>query len=291
MRFFLKCFLLSLSIVLIGTSSLNAEDAPDKTTKFLWFLSPNEPAKGVVIVVHGLNNHPAVMDSLIQELNKAGLHALRVCLAGHCDDKPQNSVRRKDWKGDIAEAVRLAKEKYPMLPLFNLSYSLGSAVTVAYLREQPARVFSRMVFLAPAITLRTYCGLMRPLLPLRALHLAFPSVIPKEFRAHDWNAVRMYNELFRVVDANNKSKQSVPSLIVPTLSITHEDDELIDGKQIIPWAAKRNLTNWRSKILKSDTFPMSRRYHLLFAKDAVTPENWLSLNEAIVNFFAEPPPR
>ncbi len=66
----------------------------------------------VVIVTHGLNNRPEVMNSIINLLNERNYFVIRVAFEGHLEGQSMENVTADAWLKDLESAYCIAKSKF-----------------------------------------------------------------------------------------------------------------------------------------------------------------------------------
>ena len=283
---------LYLSGLVAAVSLLFVNTYPDPTLQEqgsddAWFVARVRPAKGVVVVVHGLNNKPEIMDPLIEALNTRGLHARRVALAGHGSAMGNHSGNLDQlWLQDISSAYHECAERYPDLPVFLLGYSLGALTAVRFLDENPG-AFERMVLYAPAIRLRWRTRLLRPLRPLARFRLSLPSLAPKEQRVRDWTPLAAYAAMFRLSDAVQKIDHRARIGATPTRVLLSRRDELVSYRGLERWIEENELHRWQ--LFAADVPTQAKNKHLLVVPSAVGTDAWKQVTDQLELFSASSP--
>jgi len=87
-------------------------------------------AKGVVVVVHGIQDHARRYEGLARSLNQAGLAVLAQDHRGHAASggARQRIDSLDQVSADMRLAVEQAKQRYPGAPLFLYGHSMGGLV-------------------------------------------------------------------------------------------------------------------------------------------------------------------
>jgi lysophospholipase len=100
--------------------------------------APAAPARGVVVVVHGLGDHARRYEALALELNAAGIAVLAQDHRGHAGSggARQRLDSIEQLLGDVDVAVREARRHHPGLPVFLHGHSLGGLVVAQYVARR-----------------------------------------------------------------------------------------------------------------------------------------------------------
>jgi len=247
-----------------------------------------DPALGVVLVVHGLNNKPEVMDSLINVLVSNGFQCLRVSLYQDVpDSRPDPNEIEARWRAIFANAYREALDRFPHLPMSALSYSLGALNTISFLDGEEAPTLNNMVLLAPPVALTRSASFVRALTPLSGLGIALPSAAPVEIRARRGTPLSEYAAMLhlvrdvRTLDRPRKIGQ------IPTTVYLDPDDELVSYAGVLDWIDRNDLEKWTHKGFK-DRAPERRTYsHLMVLEESLGSVAWTELTRDIVAHFKQ----
>ena len=242
------------------------------------------PLRGVVIVVAGLNNRPDVLDPLATELAAHGFVSLVVTLQGHdlCEQEWPAVDYLPLWQANLDTAIASAGSTYPTLPKFGLGFSLGGTLLLDAIDRHQHSPFAGVALLAPAVTLTTRAGLLRPLLPLAPLGIELPSRTPPRFRGHDSTSLRAY----RALCAASKlvRTRGVSVVKVPTAVFAATKDELVDFENLRSWCESESV---RFEALSLSEPPAHGYYHLLFDRPNVGEQAWKKLVGGILALFDE----
>ncbi len=279
---------LSYLLALLGLSCAlpSSPSTPIDVLPVVWFRTSNTSPKGVILTLHGLNNKPQVMSSFCQFFQAEGFHVLQVSLSGH--EHKNLDVTEEHWLQDIANAVSEAQRQYPNLPFYNISYSLGSLVTTAYLDHQQKSPFKKMIFLAPAIRPNVATSLIRLLSPLRVFGFSLPSFAPSSYRAHRSTPLAFYNSLFILVDQVQTLQNPITLNEVPTKIVIAKNDELVSTRSLRTWVEKNALFRWQVEIIKPQPTSRLSYRHLIIDKQTLGEKEWDRLTKEISDFFKEP---
>lgn len=246
------------------------------------FETESSDASGVVLVAHGLNNKPDVMNSLIGVLRAEGFHCLRISL--HEDEVRGVSptVIADRWLNTFKSAyVRLAAG-YPSLPISVLSYSLGALTTIKCLDVHPTLDIERMVLIAPPVALTWSASLVRLLTPLARFELALPSAAPREVRARRATPLKEYAAMLDISKDVRTLRNPDVLGAIPTEVILDPDDELVSYAGVLSWLRTQKLGSWTGYRLHGRQ-PEGRTYaHLMVLEKSLGSSAWLTLTERII---------
>lgn len=245
---------------------------------------PVEQPSGVVILAHGLNNKPEVMDPIAGLLNGENLTAIRLSFRGHTEQSRMGDVDATQWIEDLAFAYCYARENYPGAQLYNLSFSLGSAVTVAFLERFKEARFDKMIFLAPAITPNAWRLPGKFLAIFDFTGLALPSRMPKNYRALSWLPLSAYSALFDITDDIATITEQTKLSAIPTKILMNRDDELISESRLADWISNNKLESWQVKLFRSAPDANSYR-HLILDEGSLGIDGWSFLRGEIRDFI------
>lgn len=145
---FIKAFILLTGFV--GSAAFAADLGPCDA----WFPAA-APARGVVVLTHGMNLRPAAMDEMAKDLSGRGYEVFRPAFTGHCgtDNGIYLAVKAEQWREDARRfyGIASARAKALNLPLHLVAHSFSALVFQAEASAQP---FARRVYLAPALSFK-----------------------------------------------------------------------------------------------------------------------------------------
>jgi len=236
------------------------------------------------------------MNPLISVLQAAGYHTLRITLAGHQENLAtgrsvhDNNARLQPtfeiWKSELLKAIADIEQKYPELPRYNLSYSLGSLITTTVVDDNED-TFRRMVFLAPALSLKPFHRFFLNLaLPFRHFGWSLPSQNVDSYIIHDGVAIETYNELLEGIAEAEDLDNSKRLNGVPTILFLSEDDEVLNNDGIHDWVSKRNLESWEIITLEARPNVKTARDHLILDETMLGKKAWEKMTSSILSHFA-----
>jgi alpha-beta hydrolase superfamily lysophospholipase len=219
-----------------------------------WPLSPGQPLRAVVLLVHGLGEHAWRYNMLATELNAAGFAVRGYDQRGHGEStgKPGCIPRQDSLLDDLAEVVEATRTELcraTNAPLVLLGHSMGGLVASLFVARQlgPAPLnlppVDALVLSSPAlqVTLAWWQRILLALLPPVAPHLKLPNGLDASKLSHDPAVVKAYlndrrthNILSpRLAQFIAKSEREVlaraPQWRVPTLLLFAGDDWLVNA--------------------------------------------------------------
>lgn len=177
-----------------------------------FILQPPGPARGVVVLLHGLTDSPYSLRHIAQHLSEQGLLAVVPRMPGHGTvPAALTAAHWEQWLAATRLAVREARRQVPDEPLYLVGYSNGGALALRYslaaLEDEHLAMPQRLVLISPMIGVTRYAryaGLaaLPAVLPAFAKS-AWMSVLP-EFNPFKYNsfpvqAARQTYELTREV--------------------------------------------------------------------------------------------
>lgn len=112
------------------------------------------PARGVLIVVHGLKDHSDRYATFAGALARAGYAVYALDLRGHGRSPgPRVTVHAfDDYVADVAGLVRLAQTEHPGLPTFALGHSMGGVIVTTLIQTRRPTL-AGVILSAPALGL------------------------------------------------------------------------------------------------------------------------------------------
>ncbi|VXB67728.1 alpha/beta hydrolase [Pseudomonas sp. 8O] len=161
-----------------------------------FILQPSGPARGVVVLLHGLTDSPYSLRHIARHLSEQGLLAVVPRMPGHGTvPAALTAAHWEQWLAATRLAVREARRQVPDGPLYLLGYSNGGALALRYslaaLEDQSLAMPQRLVLISPMIGVTSYAryaGLaaLPALLPAFAKS-AWMNVLP-EFNPFKYNS-------------------------------------------------------------------------------------------------------
>lgn len=253
-------------------------------TTFKWISSDSPPGRGVVIVAHGLNNRPEIMDSLINSLSQNGLDSCRMALAvDHEKNGDEQTPLGKLWHKGLSDVIAECKRRRPNAPIVGLGYSLGGLVMVSYLDRNPG-AFQKMFLLAPAIRLTCKTRLLGPIAKLAGgTNLSLPSLAPKAFRLRGATPFADYDAMFKLSKSVRVLSNPREVGETPTQVLLDRSDELVSFESLAKWKELNQLRRWELDALVVKEGATYR--HLVVIPESFDEEKWQQLTCRMIDFF------
>lgn len=242
--------------------------------------------RGVVLVAHGLNNKPEVMDSLIRVLLVEGFHCNRIALHqnGPSSRTPPTALANA-WIAAYSEAYDKVCHRYPGQPIHSLSYSIGALITIRFLDIRPDSTVARMVLIAPPVALTPGARLVRFLTPLARFGVVLPSAAPADVRARRGTPLAEYAAMLNQAEAVRTLERREELGSIGTRIIMDRKDELVNYEGVAAWVRRNRLSSWTVEELK-DRAPEGRTYkHLMVLERSLGRLAWTQLTKDIVAHF------
>ncbi|MEE4600773.1 MAG: alpha/beta fold hydrolase [Desulfobacteraceae bacterium] len=272
---------------------------------FRWYKNQSrEKAKGVALVIHGLNLRPDKMQTIISVLAGSGIDVLRLSLRGHGEnythhaDIDEEKARLEAfkavsfplWLNEAYLAYTQARERAAQkkVPLFFVGFSLGGLIGLDLFASQPEVHYDRMILFAPAVKLHSLHYLGRILSPMS--RLVIPSMAPDSYLSNKKGTpVAAYNALFEGL--KHFEKHVSRRLNVPTLIFIDEDDEFIPAQAFEKLKNDKKLDQWRLYIVKKGAAANRDAFHHHIIDESSTGKAvWQKMMETTIAYlFANRP--
>lgn len=250
--------------------------------------------KGVALIVHGLNLKPERMQSIITELNDAGIDVLNMSLRGHGNNYLRNphlsddqarmesfqTVTYRLWLAEIYTAyLKVRQRAYnKRVPVFFVGYSLGGLMGCDLLLLQHDVSYDRMVLFAPALSITVEGYLLKALMPFP--NMVIDSLSPIYYRSNVGTPMAAYKALFEAVDHFDKNAND--KLNKPTLIFIDEKDEFVPFVKLNEIIMQRKLDRWQIQIVQKDNDVGEKvSHHLMIDSDSVGKQMWQQMKKAI----------
>ncbi len=110
------------------------------------------PAKGLLVLGHGLKDHGGRYEAVAAALNAVGVTVVAFDLRGHGRSAGDRAwvARFGEYDSDLAAAVRSARDSCPQVPLVLFGHSMGGAIAARYALDHPDDL-QGLVLSAPAL--------------------------------------------------------------------------------------------------------------------------------------------
>ncbi len=279
----------SKSILLLTNNIVKQDDFSQ------WFkISRTEKIRGVALVVHGLNLKPERMQSIISELNDAGIDVLNLSLRGHGNNYLNNTNISSDearlesfqtvtyslWSEEIYKAYLKVRERASKknVPVFFIGYSIGGLIGCNLPLLHQDVYYDRMILFAPALNITVESYLLKALMPFP--DIVIDSLSPIYYRANKGTPMAAYKALFEAVELFEKNVND--KLNKPTLIFIDEKDEFVSCSKLNEMITQRSLNNWQINIVRKDNdIGEKKSHHLIIDKDSVGKQMWKQINDAM----------
>jgi len=206
---------------------------------------PQDPARAVVVVVHGIHEHSARYAHVGARLAAAGFAVYAADHRGHgrSDGRRANIERMALIQQDLRSFVRFAAGRHPG-PTFMVGHSLGGLIALVYAIDAGATdcALDGLVLSGPAVTATAGSALAKRLAPvLSALvpDLGVARLDAEEKISRDPDVVRSYRDdplVYRgkikartgaeVLAVMQRLPAGLPRLSVPLLVLHGTDDQI-----------------------------------------------------------------
>ncbi len=246
---------------------------------FCFYLTDASHSK--LFLMHGLNNRPSVLVPMAQELQK---DYEIIALEGHYrpTEKERIQVASNQTKEEFLSPIRGLMQEQGSSNGSLLAYSFGGLIGL-YLLESSQIKFRKIVLIAPALFLRWYVNLLRPLSYFTSYSL--PSFSPALYRANSSVSLNLYRHLFELVDDVHRLLpfKNLP----PTLVILDREDELIDSSRTESFAKETQLLNWEIFFVQKCHDAKTHYHHLLIDEYSLGKKCFQNLTKKIRSFLSD----
>ena len=214
-----------------------------------YVLEPDGPAKGVVVLLHGLTDSPYSLRHIAQRYRDLGFVAIGMRLPAH--GTVPGALTRVDWQQWAAAtrlAVRTARQKVPApAPLHIVGFSNGGALAVKYaldsLSDPKQSKADRLVLISPMIGVTRfarYAGLagvpaVLPAFSKAAWLSRLPEFNPFKYNSFPVNAARQSWLLTNVLQTQLAALVKQPALsgLPPILSFQSLVDYTVSTPAVV----------------------------------------------------------
>ncbi|ODN31266.1 alpha/beta hydrolase [Fervidobacterium thailandense] len=250
----------------------------------LYSFKRGEPARGYVVLVHGLGEHSGRYEPLIEKIGASGLSVIGFDLPGH----GKSGGRRGDTS--VEEVIRVIDELTRGIERFRLfGHSLGGLIAIRYAQERPQRVEKLVVsspalMVKPAVFQRILLTLLSGIAPfvtfdngINAGMLSRSKEAVEKYLSdplvHDRISIRLGRSLLKNVD---KAHQYAEKIVCPVTLLIGTADVITP-----PEGARLFYERLRTQRKKMLEFPGG--YHELFED----PQHAVNFKEAVVSELLE----
>jgi esterase/lipase len=218
----------------------------------------NDILSRIIIIGHGLNNSPSVMNDIKDALYSPCTHLLPLNLTGHDSidslNNPKKSledfrkIQASDWLKDLHETLDSAYKlsKSLNIPIYFIGYSLSSLLFEYAVHKLNLQIpVSKVVHIGPALFIKWQTKLIR-YIPLPK-HFMIPSLNRATYRAHKGTTIAAYTALFDLQSNWQSKSPSLYSTTTPRLVFLSKKDELIDFSKTNHFINAQSSSNWKLK--------------------------------------------
>jgi len=254
-----------------------------------WFYAQDDIVRGVVLLVHGLNQRPSSWLEMILYLNSRGFHVYRLALKGHrglpiCDMEDVNS---RDWEENLRDGVKELNRSYPDSPRYLMGFSLGALLALTVQLKDEKHYFDGQLLFAPALAVHHYTRLV---LPICRMLPSLPSRSPNSYVANrEGTTAKAYRALFQL-EADFRKFRNLQLINIPTIVLMRSDDELISYRRTRSLIEKRSLDKWQMVHLADDKSLFSRWMafrHLIVDRASAGEMIWGRITKELDTFFTQ----
>lgn len=238
-----------------------------------WPLDEDQPARGVVILVHGLGEHAGRYDHVARHLNDWGFVVRGYDQYGHGESGGVRGALPSTNRllDDLADVVDATRQRMPAgMPLILLGHSMGGLVAGRFVSLQ-ARAVDGLVLSSPALDpgLNPLQKLLLAVVPKVAPNLTLGNGLDASYISHDPATVEAYRadplvhdrisgRLARFIADNGAATVAcAPQWTVPTLLMYAGADKLVNPAGSRAFAAKAPRAVVQSRCFE-------QHYHELF---------------------------
>ena len=264
-----------------------------------WFkITQTNKIKAVALVVHGLNLKPERMQSIILELNDAGIDVLNLSLRGHGNNFLKNKNLSTDearlesfrtvtyslWLDEIYNAYLKARERASQnnVPVYFVGYSIGALMGCDLMLLHPDVFYDRMILFAPALNITFESYLLKALMPFP--NIVIDSLSPVHYRSNKGTPMAAYKALFEAVNYFNDNLNN--KLNKPTLIFIDENDEFVSFSKLNEMIIRWNLNHWQIHVVNKDNNASEKvSHHLMIDRASTGKKMWKQMRHAIKRHF------
>ncbi len=283
----MRLFFALISLFTLGCACRDPQSLRAERFEPRWFAASPGPARGVFVVVHGLNQRPTTMDPLSSYLASLGFHAYRITLEGH--DQNRDIIFPPDvWTKDVIRGAHEAQERYPSLPLYMLGYSMGGLLTVQAIELSPEVSPKKIILVAPALSLRTLILSARLLTLFPPLSLRTPNLAPSKYRRSAATPLFWYSNVAELYDAAQAPPEPDRLRAIPGLVLLNPEDELISASGTEEWVAEHGLSGaWRVELFEPTPLESDMREHIMIDEESLGAAEWQRMRALIRSFLEQ----
>lgn len=245
------------------------------------------PARGAIVIAHGLNQRPSSMDFLADFFRSEGYHTMRLALTGH-DIPATEPFPSSTWVEQIVSSFHETRKQYPELPVLYLGYSMSGLAAVRALDADPSFSPQRMILIAPALSLRTIVESASILRWFPPTTFAVRNLAPRAYRRYERTPLFWYRNVAEMYGQTTTLENGQRAGAIPTLIFANPRDELVSLDGLRSWISDNQLTDrWKLSILRPETPDPTLAEHLLIDQHALGTEGWRTMEKEIRDFIRD----
>lgn len=212
--------------------------------------TPDVPARGVVILSHGLGEHARRYDHVAQRFGEAGLVTYALDHRGHGRSGGKRVLVKdiSEYTGDFDTLVGIATKEHPRSKRIVLGHSMGGGIVFAYGVERPDN-YDLMVLSGPAVAAQVgvspllvvaakVLGVIAPGIPVEDLEVSAISRDPAVVQAYQADPLVHHGKVpagiaRALLQVGETMPQRAPALTAPLLVVHGSEDRLVavDGSR------------------------------------------------------------
>ncbi|MBK9123402.1 MAG: alpha/beta hydrolase [Chloroflexi bacterium] len=214
--------------------------------------SPVENAKGVVYIVHGINEHIGRYAHVVDFLNRRGYAVYGHDHRGHGRSEGERAMFDSFDQpvADLKARVDDVRSRHPGVPVFIYGHSMGSLISTLFVAQHPDGLAGWVSTGSPLWFDKKFPGFVQTLLraaarvvpnfkaiPIDADSVSRDEAVVKAYKADPLNVIERTRLAMAVhgAEALERARQSVASITLPVLIVHGEAD------RITPLAGSRYL--------------------------------------------------
>jgi len=206
--------------------------------------TPEQPARAVVVLAHGLGEHAGRYHHVARRFAEAGLVTYALDHRGHGRSGGKRVYVRDigEYTGDFATLVGIAKREHPGLPVIVLGHSMGGGIVFAYACAHTGD-YDLLVLSGPAVAAQEgvsavlriigeVVGRIAPGMPVQSLDTDAVSRDPAVVAAYHadplvWHGKVPAGIARALIGVGETMPQRAHALTAPLLVVHGSDDKLV----------------------------------------------------------------
>jgi hypothetical protein len=227
-----------------------------------------------------------MMDPLIKVINDCGFIGARLTLAGHdCILSTKFDGSLNCWLEDVQYAYMDIVERYPNTKVSGIGFSLGGALLVASVDQNPAISFEKLILLAPAIRLRWYLRLLQPFCWLARYKYSVRNFVPPAYQTYRFSPVTNYAQTSDTVKAITRLNNPDRFRDMKVLLAMSAKDGLLHLAGMPDWLRRNQLVGWNLVTLNARPEISKTLNHLVVDQPTLGASEWQKLTKVIKQFL------